>query len=180
MADKQTVAPARQESRVARSDPYGWATSPFNMLGRFGEEIDRMFDDFGFGRRGLRTPRWRESGSQLWAPDIDVFQRGDELVVRADLPGLTKNDVTVDISDDVLTIQGERKSGREEEREGIYHMERSYGSFRRVIPLPEGAITEKAKANFREGVLEVTIPAPPAQAAQGRRLEIGEQTEAEK
>ena len=78
----------------------------------------------------------------------------------------------MDLSDDAVTIQGERKREHEEEREGFYRTERSYGSFYRVIQLPEGAITEEAKAKFRDGVLEITMPAPPA--AKGRRLEITE------
>jgi HSP20 family protein len=85
---------------------------------------------------------------------------------------MKKDEVSVDITDDAITIQGERKRESEEEREGFYRTERSYGSFCRVIPLPEGAMTEQAKANFRDGVLEVTMPAPPA--PKGRRLEIGE------
>jgi HSP20 family protein len=111
-----------------------------------------------------------------WAPDIDVFQRGNELVIRADLPGLKKDDVKVDVTEESVTIQGERKREHEEEREGRYRVERSYGSFSRLIPLPEGAITDQAKASFDNGVLEITMPAPPEQVRRGRRLEIAEAT----
>lgn len=110
--------------------------------------------------------------SYAWAPQVDVFQKNNELTIKVDLPGLKKDEVTVDISDDALTIHGERRRESEEEREGFYRSERSYGSFYRVIPLPEGAITEQAKAAFRDGVLEITMPAPPA--TKGRRLEITE------
>jgi HSP20 family protein len=148
--------------------------------------MDRVFDDFGFGRgwltprsarRWLRSPR-RDVGieSRTWAPEIDVFQRGSDLVVRADLPGLKKDDIKVDVTEDSLTIQGERKSEIEEEREGVYRSERSYGSFSRVIPLPEGTITDQAKASFENGVLEVTMPAPPEQVRRGRRVDITEGT----
>jgi HSP20 family protein len=85
---------------------------------------------------------------------------------------LKREDVTVDLTDDSVCIQGERKQEREEEREGYYRSERSYGSFCRVIPLPEGAMTDQAKANFKDGVLEITMPAPPE--SKGRRLEIAE------
>ncbi len=108
------------------------------------------------------------------APEIDVFQKNNELTIRADLPGMKKDEVSVDITDDAITIRGERKRESEEDRDGFYRSERSYGSFCRVIPLPEGAMTEQAKAHFRDGVLEVTMPSPPA--AKGRRLEIGEGT----
>jgi HSP20 family protein len=146
--------------------------------------MDRVFDDFGFGR-GLLTPRlgrrwlgspWRDAGLEgpSWAPDIDVFQRGNELVIRADLPGLKKDDIRVDVTEESVTIQGERKREHEEEREGGYRWERSHGSFSRVIPLPEGTIADQAKANFDNGVLEITMPAPPEQVRRGRRLEIAQ------
>ena len=75
-----------------------------------------------------------------------------------------------------ITLQGERKREHEEEKGGVYRSERSYGSFYREIPLPEGAITEQAKANFKNGVLEITMPAPPEQVRRGRRLEIAEES----
>ena len=96
--------------------------------------------------------------------------------VKADLPGLKKEDVKIDITDDAITIQGERRSEHQEEREGVYRSERSYGSFYRVVPLPEGAMTDQAKATFNNGVLEITMPAPPEQVTRGRRLEISEGT----
>ena len=82
--------------------------------------------------------------------------------------------MSVEVTDEAITIHGERKREHEEEREGLYRSERSYGTFWRVIPLPEGAISEQAKANFRDGVLEITMPVPPASTSRGRRLEIGE------
>jgi HSP20 family protein len=89
-----------------------------------------------------------------------------------DLPGLDKDDVKVEVGDGAITIQGERRREHEEEREGFYRSERSYGSFSRMVPLPEGAITDQAKATFRHGVLEITMPAPPDQVTRGRKLEI--------
>jgi HSP20 family protein len=169
MAERQTsITPTREERRPARSRPFGWGGSPANTLQRFADEMDRMFDNFGLGRRSS----WPETGAELWAPDVDVIQKNNELIIKADLPGLTRNQVSVDVTDNAVTIKGERKEEHEEEREGFYRSERSYGSFCRVIPLPEGAITEQAKATFRDGVLEVRMPAPPA--ANGRRLEISE------
>jgi len=135
------------------------------------DEMDRVFEDFGFGPRSTR-PLWRETGAEMWAPDIDVFHRNNELIIRADLPGLKREDLTVDITDNEVCIQGERKHEREEEREGYYRSERGHGSFCRVIPLPEGAMADQAKATFTDGVLEITMPAPPA--TKGRRLEVTE------
>jgi len=126
---------------------------------------------------GLTTHRsWpfqtRQGAGNLWSPQIETFQRGNEFVVRADLPGLKKEDVKIDITDDSLTIEGERREEYQEDREGYYRSERSYGSFCRVVPLPDGAITDSAKANFNNGVLEIVMQAPPREVSRGRRIEI--------
>jgi len=186
MAEKTTDVAARDEQRLARRGPLGIG-SPFRMLERFADEMDRVFDDFGFSRSWL-TPRWQRTsssvplsgrGADMWVPDIEVYQRDSELVVRADLPGMKKEDVSVEITDDAITISGERRQERESERGGVYRSERSYGSFYRSIPLPPGAMADQAKAAFTNGVLEITMPAPPEQS-RARRLEIKEGTEAKK
>jgi HSP20 family protein len=188
MAQKQTeIAP--REGRLARREPFA-RQGPFDLFERFADEMDRVFEDFGIGRTGI-APRlgrswlqspWRgaQTETEVWAPQIEVFHRNNDLVVRADLPGLNKDDVKVDVTDDRIIVQGERKQEHEEEREGVYRSERSYGSFYRVIPLPEGAISEQAKASFKDGVLEITMPAPPDEVRRGRRLEISEGTAAKK
>ncbi|HEX8501297.1 MAG TPA: Hsp20/alpha crystallin family protein [Pyrinomonadaceae bacterium] len=102
---------------------------------------------------------------------VEVFEREGQLVVRADLPGLKKEDVKVEVSNDTLTISGERKSEHEEKREGFYRSERSYGSFQRQIPLPEGVNADDARATFNNGVLEISIQAPQRES-RSRRLEI--------
>ena len=135
--------------------PSGWGGSTGRALQRMGDEMDRMFEDFGFGRRWTR-PLWRETGTEGWAPEIDVVQKNNELTIRADLPGMKRDEVSVDITDEAVTIQGERKRESEETREGYYRSERSYGTFCRVVPLPEGAMADQAKAHFRDGVLEIT------------------------
>ena len=142
------------------------------MMRRMQEDMDRLFGSFGFGR-GLMTPLGEKDLGD-WAPAIDAFQRGNEFIVRADVPGLTKDDLSVEIGDDALTIRGERRVDHEEEREGYYRSERSYGSFCRVVPLPEGAVAESANANFKDGVLEITVQAPSHEVRRGRRIEISE------
>jgi HSP20 family protein len=177
MAEKTTGVAPREGARAARREPLDLG-SPSRMLERFADEMDRVFDDFGY--RSALAPKWRRSwlskqlrgASDMWAPDIEVYQRNSELVVRADLPGMTKEDVTVDVTDENITISGERRQEKETEREGVYRSERNYGSFCRVIPLPPGAMGDQAKATFTNGVLEITMPAPPEQT-RGRRLEIG-------
>lgn len=153
--------------------------SPFAMLQRFFTgDFTRMFDELGGLRRtGSARPDQNRADVSTWAPQIDVVQRGNELVVRADLPGIDPDDVAVEIGEDAITISGERREEQVEERNGVYRVERAFGAFFREIPLPEGAITDQAKASFKDGVLEITVPAPSPQVSRGRRLEIDREGE---
>jgi HSP20 family protein len=175
-ATQTPESPARRGSRLAHGGNYGLSPSaqpsPFSFMRRFGEEMDRLFEDFGFGGlgRGLMSSDIGGLGRTAWSPQIEMFEREGKLVVRADLPGMNKDDVKVDLEDDAITIQGERKSEHEENREGYYRTERSYGSFSRTIPLPEGVNGEDAKASFRNGVLEIVMEGPKRKG--GRRLDI--------
>jgi HSP20 family protein len=171
MAERNALTPWRQQSPLGLSRSGRSETNPFRALQRMSEAMDRMFDDFSVGR-SWRSPLWSESGGSAWGPDVDVFTRNNEVTVRADLPGMRREDVNVEVTDDAVIIQGERKFDKDEERDGVYRSERSYGSFYRAVPLPEGAMTDQAKANFKDGVLEVTMPCPPA--PKGRKLEITE------
>jgi HSP20 family protein len=151
-------------------------------MNRMSDEMDRTFDrllrDFGMPRRSWFTQSpFRSAGEEAWTPRIEVFQKGDRCIVRAELPGLKKEDVQVEMTDDAITIRGERREEHEEEREGYYHSERNYGQFYRSIPLPEGVISESAQATFNNGVLEISMQAPPAEASRGRRLEIQDASE---
>jgi HSP20 family protein len=153
-------------------------TEQFNPLGlmrRMQDEFDRWWGEPG-AARGWMSPR-AGRGAFDWSPSIDVFQRGNDLVVRADMPGMSKDDITLEIGEDNLTIRGERRQEIEDQREGIYRSERSYGSFCRVIPLPQGTVTDGAKAPFENGVLEVVMPAPSPEIKRGRRIEIRDHAE---
>lgn len=153
---------------------FGTLGNPFAMMQQLQSEMDQLFQDFstGLGRRDVSTARSPQPGVQAWTPEVDVFRRGDELVVRADLPGIARENVSVDLEDDVLTIRGERRHESEEEREGVYWSERSFGSFERMIPLPEGVNESEAEASFKDGVLEITMPAPKEESPRKRRIEI--------
>ena len=147
-----------------------------NSFETFADEMDRLFDDFGVGRGWLSRP-WssharRQGAREMWTPQIELSQQNNELVVRADLPGLKKEDVNIDVTDEAITISGERRQEQESESGGVYRSERSYGSFYRSIPLPRGTMSDQAKATFKDGVLEIRVPAPPEQVTRGRRLEI--------
>jgi HSP20 family protein len=171
MAENQTSMTSPRHAGMARPLAYGFGGSPFTALQRFADDVDRMFEDFGMPRMSPWTGASR--GAALWAPAIDVVQQDDRLVIKADVPGLKKEDLSIEVTDDAITIQGERKSDRQEERGGVMRSERSYGSFCRVVPLPDGANTEQANASFRDGVLEITVPVPAA-TTRRRTLDISD------
>lgn len=158
----------------------GGANHPFTVMQRMAEDMDRLFEQFGFGRTGLGLgPSWGSLANSdigslpaLWAPQIETIQRNDRLVVRADLPGVDKGDVHVEVENGVLTISGERRNERDEEREGFYRSERSYGQFFRAIPLPEGVQTDQCEAKFDGGVLEVSLPVPKQEEHRAKRVQI--------
>lgn len=154
-------------SRREQFAPAVW-TSPFSFMRRFGEGMDQLFADFGFGR-GLMPRHFAQMAD--WTPQVEVFERDGQLVVRAALPGLSKDDVQVELRDNAIILRGERRQEHEEQREGYYRCEVSHGSFYREIPLPEGVNTDNAAATFRDGVLEVTMQAPQREA-RGRQLQI--------
>lgn len=151
--------------------------NPFSFMRRFSDELDRLFGDFGLGG-GLEFGRLADLEGSMWLPQVETFEREGKLFIRADLPGLTKDDISVDITNDAIKIRGERRQENEENEEGYYRSERSYGSFYREIPLPSGVNSEEANATFRNGVLEITMLAPARQAG-SRRIAIGEGSEAE-
>lgn len=146
------------------------ARDPFALMNSLHREMERLFDDFGFGGGLLRWPRM-SSEREIWSPQVEVFERGGKLHVCADLPGLSKDDVKVEVLDDNLTIEGERKSEHRDERGGW--SERSYGRFFRSIPLPEGIKAENAKASFENGVLDITFDAPKIEEKKGKQIPIG-------
>lgn len=180
MAEKQTDVARREERGLARRDRFRSPGDPFRMLERFADEMDQFFDEFGLGRErfgprlgfGWQRPLLRRA--EGWLPEIEMLQQNNQLVIRADLPGMAKEDVKVEVTEDAVTIQGERRREHEEEKAGVYRSERSYGSFSRIIPLPQGAMTDQAKASFTDGVLEITMPAPPETVTRARKLDITE------
>jgi HSP20 family protein len=141
--------------------------SPITLMRRFTEDIDRAF--------GLGNGFHRGQGLEQefnWVPAVEVRQSGNSLVIHADLPGLTENDVRVEGTEEGLAIHGERRREQTLEEGGWRHSERVYGRFYRVIPLPESAKIEEAKANFRNGVLEVVVPVPQLEK-RNRQIPVG-------
>jgi HSP20 family protein len=180
-----TTNGAGQKKEVARQSPTELQKLEarwFDFAHRFAGEMDRAFGDFGH-EAGWRLPRLLARGRRLfrhgakelgmaWAPQIDVRERDGKFIVHADLPGMNKDEVKVELFDDMVTIQGERKQEKTEEREGYSYSECNYGSFYRSVPLPEGVDTSKATADFRKGVLEVTMPVTSAAKPKARQIEI--------
>lgn len=175
-------------------NPLSLLGNPLGMMRSLVDDMDRLFEDFlGFGGSpsryrqpmgvtgtgtgtgsSLPSPGGGYGTSSLWYPQIEVSQRGGNLVVCADLPGIRKEDVHLEIHDDYLVLEGERRQESEENQGGVYRSERSYGRFYRTIPLPDGVNPEQVRANFKDGVLEVKVPMPTAEQRQGRRIEIQE------
>lgn len=165
-------AHASQQGTLARrvSLPVGLITpmdffrmNPFSLMRRMTEEMDRVFGDGGQEREGNR--------GIFWAPAVEVSQREGNYVVRAELPGLKPEDVKLEIENDSLVLQGERKCEREKEGGGVHRTEIRYGRFYRSIPLPEGVNGEQARAKFENGVLEVTVPVS-GEKTQGKQIPI--------
>src|SRR3954470_18232869 len=124
-AQQQTSAP-RSVEPYRSHEPLARGTSPFSLMQRIMNDMDRWFGDFG---TSSILPRFDDSwGRQLWAPQIDVFERDKQLVVHADLPGLREQDGRVNVDEGVLTISGQRTDERTQSQDNVYHRERSFGS----------------------------------------------------
>jgi HSP20 family protein len=170
-------------TRPYSSAVHSQSSSPFSLMRRMAEDMDNLFEHFGLGRGALTLPSafgglsddlWSTPALRqpAWTPQVEVIQRGEKIVVRADLPGLKKEDISVEINDGVLSISGERKDEREESRDGFYRSERSYGQFYRAIPLPDGVSADAVDAKFNDGVLEITLDAPTQEQNKAKRIQI--------
>ena len=170
---KKKAARKGQQLNKVEADPAAWLPAPGNLVRRFRDEVDRLFQEFGFDNVTRSLPNVETLGLGVWAPAVEVFERDGHLVVHADLPGLTSDDITIDLTERAVTIEGERKQQHEENENGYYRSERSYGRFSRRIPLPEGIDIETAAAQFRDGVLEISLGAPEPRARKAKKIAIG-------
>jgi HSP20 family protein len=140
---------------------------PIRELDSLQGDMNRLFDRFFEGRGANGTAR-------RWIPAMDLVETEDHLLLRGDLPGMTEDDIEIEIKDSLLTVSGERKAESEEKGEGYHRVERAFGSFSRSLTLPQGVDTDKVEANFDKGVLEVRIPKPAE--AKPTRVQIGKGT----
>jgi HSP20 family protein len=138
---------------------------PLRELGTLQSEMNRLFNTV------FDAPGGNGGALRRWMPAMDLLETGDHFVLRADLPGMSEEDVNIELEDSTLTISGERKTEHESSEEGYYRVERASGSFHRSLTLPKGVDPEAVSANFDRGVLEVRIPKP--EARKPRKIQIG-------
>ncbi len=173
MADTETKVPVKTEEKPAERAALPAAWRPFESLRR---EVDRLFEDFdrGFWRFPSRSlfdiePFWRRG---VTTPAVDIVEREKDYQVAAELPGMEEKDVEVKVTDDVMTIKGEKKAEKEERKKDYYLSERRYGAFQRSFSLPDGVDADKIEASFKKGVLTVTLPKKPEAIKPERKVEI--------
>jgi len=142
--------------------------TPFGLLRQMTSELDRMFDDpWNFKWPALLA----DTTTTAWLPRVDVLEQDHRLITRVDLPGVKKEDVSVEVRDGELVLSGERKTEKKTQDQNLYRSECQYGSFYRAVPLPDGATADDVKATFANGVLEVSVPLP-AVKPNGRKIAI--------
>lgn len=146
--------------------PLSWLT-PF-------ERMEEMFEDVI--RRPFGRPFWPSMPRMLEElepmPSIDIFEEGDNIVVKSDMPGMTKDDIEINLTDDMITLSGEKKKEEKVEKKNYFRLERSRGTFKRSFALPTEVQTDKAKATFKDGVLEIKIPKSEEAKKKERKIKI--------
>lgn len=138
--------------------------NPFALMRKFSEDMDKTFGPkmAGFAKEGT------------WLPTLEVKEEKGKLLVTAELPGLKKEDIKVNVTENLLEFEGERKQEKEEKREGYFHSERSYGKFYRSLALPEGAKADQITANFNNGILEIIVPIPEVMPKAAKQIPVQE------
>ncbi|HET6969675.1 MAG TPA: Hsp20/alpha crystallin family protein [Phenylobacterium sp.] len=152
-----------------RSVPTGYGADPFSSFRR---EMDRLFEDFLTPATEGRSFGAAAGSTAMLRPDIDVEENEQAYVVSAELPGLSEQDIELNLHDNALTISGEKKSERKEEKAGRRYTERSFGRFERTIPFPAEVDSDRVDASFRNGVLTVTLPKNEKARDKTRRIEV--------
>jgi HSP20 family protein len=136
---------------------------PLRELNSLQSEMNRLFNTAFDAPSG-------SSATRRWVPAMDLVEAGDQFVLRADLPGMSEEDIEIELEDGTLTVSGERKAEHEQREEGFYRVERAFGAFSRSLTLPKGIDADAVSASFDRGVLEIRIPKP--EARKPRRISI--------
>jgi HSP20 family protein len=153
--------PKQESKELSRAEP-SREVSRFEPMEKWFDEVERWFDEDLRRPFSLMRPRWiprfRSTDYEEMSPSVDIFEEGDTVVVKAELPGMSKDNINVSVTDSTMTISGEKKHEEKVEKKDYYRMERSYGSFSRSFRLPAEVQMDKAKANFKDGILEIRVP----------------------
>jgi len=144
---------------------------PLRELSSLQNEMNRLFNTV------FDAPATPGNGGAMrrWVPAMDLLETDEQFVLRADLPGLTQEDVNIELEDSTLTVSGERKTEHEEKQGGYYRVERAFGSFSRSLTLPKGIDGEAVTASFENGVLEVRVPKPEERKPRRISISVGDQ-----
>jgi HSP20 family protein len=142
---------------------------PYKGLNLFGETFHKMFDDTAktLSRFGIE-----DLGAGTWAPRVDIYETEDNYIVSADLPGIKKENIGIDLKDNILTIRGEKKFEEKSDKDNYVRAERKYGKFVRSFSISDNVDTEKIRANYKDGVLEITIPKREEAATKQIKVEV--------
>ena len=135
--------------------------NPWREMPAMPDRLNRFFDDpfFSIGRMA------EDSGLGMWNPAVDLYEKDDHFMIKAELPGVDKNDINIDLKDRLLTLSGERTHDKEVNEENYYRRERSYGKFQRAFTLPADVDSDKIEAEFKDGVLQIKVPKPEGRKA---------------
>ena len=149
-------------------------TEPTSTLSHF-EEFERRFEDFFRRPFSLMEAPWSMRWPALTgevSPAMDIYEEGGDVVVKAEIPGMKKEEIHIDINEKAVTVSGEKKKEEKVERKDYVHLERTYGSFARTFALPAEVQTEKARATFKDGILELRVPKTAEAARRTRKVAI--------
>ena len=178
MAETATKLPVKTEQKTAEvKAPAPQAWHPFEALHR---EVDRLFEDFGrdfwpspFRRSTFNVePFWRGELKFATKPAVDVVEKDNAFEITADLPGMDEKNVEVSLVNGNLTIKGEKQEEKEEKKKDFYLQERHFGSFERTFGIPDAVDAEKIEANFKKGVLTVTLPKKPEAQKPAKKIDV--------
>lgn len=167
MAERTTLP-----MKAADTAPRRW--DPFQMFEAFQDELDRVWRRPGLMWPTAFPPSFRSAGGpgMAWAPRMDAYEKDNNLIVKAELPGIHKEDVQVELDDGNLVIRGESRAESEVKEQNFYRMERSVGTFYRRLPLPFEVQPDQIQANMRDGVLEVRIPRPAGTKSSAKKIPV--------
>jgi len=140
---------------------------PFRDLSVLQERMNRLFEDAGRGYRGDEA-----AATTTWSPAVDIFETENEIMVRAELPGIERKDIVLNLDNNVLTLKGERKFEKETRQENYHRIERSYGAFSRAFSIPAMVDEDKIRADYKDGIL--TIALPKKEQVKPKQIKIGE------